>query len=108
MSRGQKNSPEKFACQNDAVLSLLPAGESTSVRLKGNPYLFTWFYSRLPASLRGGQGIRWGSFLPPDFGPPQADEFFRPLDNKKGFPHPDLNFFTASVNGGEGRGEGEG
>src|SRR4030042_659568 len=33
---------------------------------------------------------------PPDFGPPQADEFFHPLDNKKGFPHPDLNFFTSS------------
>ena len=33
---------------------------------------------------------------PLDFGPPQADEFFRPLDNKKGFPHPDLNFFTTS------------
>jgi len=32
----------------------------------------------------------------PDFGPPQADEFFRPLDNKKGFPSPDLNFFTVS------------
>ena len=33
---------------------------------------------------------------PPDFGPPQADEFFRHLDNKKGFPFPDFNFFTAS------------
>src|SRR4030043_1042651 len=44
---------------------------------------------------------------PPDFGPPQAGEFFRPLDNKKDFPPPDLNFFTASPIKGEGRGEGE-
>jgi hypothetical protein len=34
-------------------------------------------------------------------------EFFRPLDNKKGFSHPHLNFFTASPVGEEGWGEGE-
>ncbi|OGP97274.1 MAG: hypothetical protein A2Z51_07045 [Deltaproteobacteria bacterium RBG_19FT_COMBO_52_11] len=44
-----------------------------------------------------------GHSCPPDFGPPQADEFFRPLDNKKGFPHPDFNFFTASPIEGEGK-----
>src|SRR4030043_1983145 len=32
--------PKKFACQNDAVLSLLPAGESTSVRLEGQSLCF--------------------------------------------------------------------
>ena len=72
--------PKKFACQNDAVLSLLPEVESTSVRPKGNPYVFTWFCSKLPASLHGRQDIRCGSFLSPRF---WQREFFRPLDNGK-------------------------
>src|SRR4030042_1071558 len=97
MSRGQKNSLAKImrcspCCRLGNQLWLDP---------KANPYVSTWFYSKLPASLSGRQVNRWGSFLSPRF---WRREFFRPLDNKKGFPHPDLNFFTPS---GRGRGEGE-
>src|SRR3989304_6085707 len=96
MSRGQKNSLAKMmrcspCCWQWNQLQLGP---------KANPYVFIWFYSKLPSPLHGGQGIRWGSCLSPRF---WRREFFRPLDNKKGFPHPDLNFFTASPIKGEGK-----
>src|SRR4030042_1070198 len=48
---------------------------------KANLYVSTWFRSKLPASLRGRQDIRWGSFLSPRF---CQRELFRPLDNGKG------------------------
>ncbi len=97
MSRGQKNSLAKMmwcslCCRQGNQLRLGP---------KANPYVSTWFCSKSPASLRGRQGIRWGSFQSPRF---WRREFFRPLDNKKGFLPPDLNFFTASSFGGRGKG----
>ena len=100
MSRGQKNSLAKMmrcspCCQQGNQLRLDP---------KANPPVSTWFCSKLPVSLRGRQGIRWGSFLSPRF---WRREFFRPLDNKKGFLHPDFNFFTPSPpEAEEGKGEG--
>src|SRR4030065_2906265 len=100
MSRGKKNSLAKMmrcspCCRQGNQLRLNP---------KANPYVSTWFCSKLPASLRGRQVIRWGSFLSPRF---CRREFSRPLDTKKGFPHPDLNFFTASpVCEEEGKSEG--
>jgi hypothetical protein len=98
MSRGQKNSLAKMMrcspyCRQGNQLRLDP---------KANPYEPTWFCSKLPASLRGTKGIHWGLFLSPRF---WRREFFRPLDNKKDFPHPDLKNFR-SFKAEEGKGEG--
>ncbi|OGQ00676.1 MAG: hypothetical protein A2Z51_09415 [Deltaproteobacteria bacterium RBG_19FT_COMBO_52_11] len=89
MSMGQKNSLAKMMRCSPCC------GQGNQIRLdpKANPYVSTWFCSKLPASLCGRQGIRCGSFLSPQFWP---HEFFWPLDNNKGFPHPDSNFFRAS------------
>src|SRR4030042_3374125 len=97
MSRGQKNALAKMmrcspCCRQGNQFRLGP---------RANSYVSTWFCSKLPVSLRGGQGIRWGLFLSPRFWSAEADEFFRPLDNKKCFPRPDLNFFTPSPSEGE-------
>jgi len=98
MSRGQKNSLAKMmrcspCCRKWNQLRLGP---------KAIPMYLHGFVPSCRRPFAEGRVSVGDHFGPPDFGPPQADEFSRPLDNKKGFPHPDLIFFTASPSDGEG------
>ena len=89
MSRGQKNSLAKMmrcspCCQQGNQLRLGP---------KANPYVSTWFCSKLPASLRGRQGIRWGSFLSPRFWSASGGRIFPTPGQQEGFSPSRFEFF---------------
>jgi len=100
MSRGQKNSLAKMmwcslCCRQGNQLRLGP---------KANPYVSTWFCSKLPASLRGRQGIRWGSFQSPRFWSASGGRIFPTPGQQEGFSPSRFEFFHSFLVWGEREG----
>ena len=98
MSRGQKNSLAKMmqcspCCRKWNQLWLGP---------KANPYVSTWLCSKLPASLRGRQGIRWGLFLSPRFWSASGGRIFPTPGQQEGFSPSRFYFFHSFPHQGGG------
>ena len=79
--------PEKFACQNDAVISLLPAGESTSVKPEGQflcIYMVLFQVAGVP-SRRAGYPLRI-ILVPPILARLRRANFSDPWTTRRIFP----------------------
>ena len=95
--------PEKFACQNEVVLSLLTAVNSTSVIREGKSlciYIVLFQVACVP--LRKSRGPFGGRKFPPDFG---GANFPAP-GQQRGYRLPEFDFFHSFPEcGGAGKGE---
>jgi hypothetical protein len=86
--------PEKFACQNDAVFSLLPAMNSTLVmREEKSLCIYIVLFQLACVPLRKSRGPFGGRKFPPDFG---GANFFAPWTTRKADFAADLKFFNSS------------
>ena len=90
MSRGRENSHR----QNDAVLSLLPAMNSTLVMREGKSLcIYIVLFQLACVPLRKSRGPFGGRKFPPDFG---GANFFAPWTTRKADFAADLKFFNSS------------